>query len=85
LRTAYGLGKWEPWLEVPLDSHVAIGIKEDSNGQDLPTFGKIVDLTNEKSDLYQNVATDIARNKYDFARVHLDLIYWRRKQTKRPN
>lgn len=63
------------YLEVPLDSHVAKKIIENSNNK-LPLWGKIKTLTSDNSKLYQSAASQIALNLM-IPRVHLDLIYWR--------
>jgi hypothetical protein len=67
-------------LEVPLDFDVATGIYKDKNGT-IPQWISIKKLTKEVSDIYQKEALAIADSK-KIARVHLDLIYWRQRETK---
>ncbi len=81
LRTAYGLGRMETWLEVPVDSDVATGLAEEAEGADLARWKTLKRLTPERHSKYQAVATLVAkRQKPPMHRVHLDLLYWRRKQ-----
>lgn len=65
------------YLEVPLDSFVAIGIFNDAKGI-LPKWISIKKLTREISDLYQIEAQKIAEEEQT-ARVNLDLKYWRQE------
>jgi len=67
-------------LEVPLDFDVATGIYKDKNGT-IPKWISIKKLTKNVSDIYQREALAIAGSK-QIARVHLDLIYWRQRETK---
>ena len=67
-------------LEVPLDFDVAAGIYKDKNGA-IPKWISIKKLTKKVSDIYQKEALAIADSK-KIARVHLDLIYWRQRETK---
>lgn len=84
LRQHYRLENIELWLEVPLDSHVATGLREDAEkiGEDCPTWKTVKGLDPKTSDQFQNVATAIART-LGVARIHLDLRYWRRPITVR--
>lgn len=70
----YRLEKLEPWMEVPLDSHVARGLKQDFDGK-LPRWINIIDLTPDVSTTWQNAAQIIADRKGIY-RVHLDVLYW---------
>jgi hypothetical protein len=63
-------------LEVPLDSYVADGIRENSTLTDLVWPG-IKHLTETISEIFQAEANKIA-NKKGIARVHLDLEYYRK-------
>jgi len=72
----YALYSIEPWLEVPLDSHVARGLRSELGGSDLPRWKTVIGLTPEVSKIYQMFAGQVARRKGTY-RVHLDLIYWR--------
>jgi hypothetical protein len=77
LRNEYTLAKWEPWLEIPLDSHVANGIiKNSAEKDDLPPWSTVIGLA-KNSGLYQDAAAKIARDIYKTHRIHLDLVYWR--------
>jgi hypothetical protein len=68
------------WLEVPLDSHVALGIKRDY--PELPLkWRSIKRLRAEESDLYQKCALEIA-DEMGTARIHLDILYWRPRSQK---
>lgn len=62
-------------LEVPLDSFVANGIINQSQAP-LPRWISIKELTPKKSDQYQSVALQMAK-ELKLARVHLDLLLWR--------
>ncbi|MEY4507445.1 MAG: hypothetical protein RL297_2023 [Pseudomonadota bacterium] len=72
----YGLIGLEPWLEVPLDSHVAKGLLIEPEGKSLPKWKTVIGLTQDVSLAYQIVARDVATRKKT-ERVHLDLLYWR--------
>lgn len=66
----------EPWLELPLDSHVAKGLRAGASDQWLPRWKTVIGLSPEVSQKYQECADVIARQKGVW-RVHLDLLYWR--------
>jgi hypothetical protein len=66
----------EKWLEVPLDSYTAKGIREKYGSKKLPPWKGIKYLTPEVSQAYQDAATKLASDS-KFARVHLDVLYWR--------
>jgi hypothetical protein len=76
----FGYQVLEPFLEVPLDSHVARGLRDEEGGRSrLPRWRTIIGLTTNVSDAYQDFAEEVARSpKYQVARVHLDIVYWRR-------
>lgn len=76
---AYSFAKLEKWLETPLDSDVATGLIDEPEGTELPRWQSIKNLTPEISNKYQTVALDVAR-RIGIERVHLDLIYWRRRR-----
>lgn len=67
------------WLEVPLDSHVARGLRGEHDGRSIPRWTTVIGLTPEMSEKYQNFALATARAK-GTDRVHLDLIYWRNSE-----
>ena len=64
------------YLEVPLDKDVATALYAEN--KDLKKWKGIKYLKKETSDLYQAEAQLIAKRN-NIARVHLDLIYWRKK------
>lgn len=72
----YHLGVTEPFLEVPLDSFVAIGLRKEEGGTSLPPWKTIIRLEPEVSAKYQAFARQVAQRK-GCSRVHLDLWYWR--------
>jgi hypothetical protein len=76
LRAHYGLGKIEPWLEVPLDRYAAIALRKEPEGRCLPPWDSLKRLKPKVSQQYQDVAQDVAR-RIGILRVHLDLYYWR--------
>lgn len=80
----YGFRGLEEWLEVPMDSYVANGICQDMKkifGTDrsecLPKWPGIKHLKPEESQIYQDSASSIAKS-LGYARVHLDIRYWRK-------
>jgi hypothetical protein len=78
LCAAYELGQIEPWLEVPLDSHVAKGLKGEDGGNKLPRWQTVVGLDADTRRRYQLFASQVAA-KRGVCRIHLDLLYWRRQ------
>lgn len=73
----YKLSQVEPWLEVPLDSHVASGLKQEPNSQEIPRWKSVIGLDHVQNRAYQRFAADVAK-AYGMCRIHLDLYYWRR-------
>lgn len=73
LNEAYGLGRAEALLEIPLDSITARRLREAQ--PDLPRWLGVRGLSPEVSALYQTAAHDIA-TKRRTARVHLDAYWW---------
>ena len=67
----------EPQLEIPLDAHAARGLSSEPEGSYLPRWQTIKHLKSEVSAQYQEVASKVAV-RCGHARVHLDLVYWRR-------
>lgn len=65
----------EPWLEVPLDSAVARGLKSRGKRGELPQWPGLKNLKSNVSDRFQDFATQYAEQK-DVARVHLDMYLW---------
>ncbi len=78
----YGLDRIAGFLEVPLDSQVAIFLQEAARGthtRDLPKWHGIKYVTPQINRKYQEVALAVA-NSFgpDWTRVHLDVIAWGR-------
>jgi len=71
----------EQWLEVPLDSFVAKGLRRDIPGSLLPKWNSIKGLSKSQSDSYQESAKVAAASR-GVARVHLDLYYWSKDHTR---
>ena len=72
----YNLYRIERWLELPLDSHVAKGLRNEKGGHDLPKWKTVIGLDRDMNQLYQEFAARVARQKKTH-RVHLDVLYWR--------
>jgi hypothetical protein len=79
LREEYRFGKLEPWLELPLDKYVERGLRKHSKemGIQLPPWPGVKHLKSPTSKCYQDAAERVAQHR-QIARVHLDLIYFRR-------
>jgi hypothetical protein len=60
LRSACGFRRLERWLEVPLDSYVANGLRAEREGTDLPRRRSMKETTREVSARYQAVARWVA-------------------------
>ncbi len=71
-----GLQQIEPWLELPLDSHVAKGLRGEDNEKRLPPWKTVIGLKQKDSEKYQQFA-EIVATRRGIHRVHLDLYYWR--------
>jgi hypothetical protein len=73
----YGLDKVEPWMEVPLDSHVAKGLRiaAASDKADLPRWTTVIALNPDVSDKWQVAAQSVAETE-GIHRVHLDVMFW---------
>jgi hypothetical protein len=65
----------ETWLEIPLDSAVAKGLKSRPNGNKLPRWPGLKNLTRKVSEDFQAFASEQANLK-GIARVHLDMYLW---------
>jgi hypothetical protein len=72
------LAHLEELLELPLDSHVALALQQEPEGHALPRWKTVTGLTPEVSTSFQAAASAVAR-RCQCARVHLDLMYWRRE------
>jgi len=77
LSAHYKLEKIEPWLEVPLDSHVAKGLKSHTGRGCLPRWRGVIHLSKDESDKFQIFASKLA-NCEGVNRVDLDIKFWRR-------
>lgn len=73
----FALTQIETWLEVPLDSHVAKGLRHELGGECLPGWKSVISLNHYQNRQFQDFASEVA-NRYGTSRVHLDLRYWRR-------
>jgi hypothetical protein len=80
----YALAGIVPWLEVPLDSHVALGLRSEPGGLSLPRWKTVKGLDPTTSKRYQDFAADTAA-RIGCERVHLDLLYWRREHNGEPS
>lgn len=72
----YKLDGLEPWLEVPLDSNVYLGLMSDITKAYTPWPG-VKALTPADSAELQSTAFAVAKS-FGVARVHLDVRYWRK-------
>ncbi len=72
----FALSHIHPWLEVPLDSHVASGLRKTSHKKEVPKWGTIRKLERGDSRKYQVVAAKVAE-KIGCHRVDLDIYLWR--------
>jgi hypothetical protein len=73
----YGFAGLEEWLELPLDSEAAKGLHSEPEGHALIRWTGVKRLDPKVSESYQDIARQVAA-RYRTARIHLDLIYWRR-------
>jgi hypothetical protein len=84
LRDHYELRRTRPWLEVPLDSHIAKGLRaEQPEGAALPRWPGVKYLTPKVSTVFQKVASAVAKRR-GVCRVDLDAHYWRAFQHTEP-
>lgn len=75
LSRRFGIGKIEAWLEVPLDSAVARGLKAEAGRGGLPQWPGLKNLTPEVSDMFQTFALAYAHT-VKITPVHLDMYLW---------
>lgn len=75
LSSEFGIGRIEPWLEVPLDSAVARGLKAEAGRGGLPQWPGLKHLRSAVSDTFQVFASTHA-NSLEIERVHLDMYLW---------
>ena len=74
----YRLHAIEPWLEVPMDSHVAKRLRREAGGRTaVPPWRTVIGLDARTNTKYQKFASVVA-DRRGIKRVHLDVIYWRR-------
>lgn len=74
LRSAYGLGRSEPLLELPLDAYTGKAVLKASGRRESEWPG-IRRLTPAESSVLQSAALVVASARR-LRRVHLDVIYW---------
>jgi hypothetical protein len=74
LRDAYHLAKFEPYLEIPLDSNVGRCLRK--RDPSLPAWRTVKGLTPKLSARFQKAAAQIAKRENTYP-VHLDVLYWR--------
>jgi hypothetical protein len=75
LSSHFQLAQLEPWLEIPLDSTVARGLKSRDRAGHLPQWPGLKHLEPVISRLYQSTAAALAE-EVGIARVHLDIYLW---------
>ena len=75
LSRQYAFRRVERWLEVPLDSAVARGLKTKAGRGILPRWPGLKHLDADLSHQYQVFASDHA-NALKIERVHLDMYLW---------
>ena len=78
LRDHYNLGRAEPFFEIPLDSITGAKLVEKS-AEDLPRWKTVRGLDPQTSAKYQEAADRLAA-KAGIARVHLDAMWWGRRE-----
>ena len=72
----YDILHTEPWLELPLDSHVARGLKSEKGSGHLLRWRTVISLTPTVNRIYQDFALKVSE-RHNTQRIHLDLLYWR--------
>ena len=75
LNDYYKIDKLELWLEVPLDSAVAKGLKHNAGRGQLPQWPGLKNLKPNVSAIFQKNAAEHAK-KRNISRVHLDVYLW---------
>lgn len=73
----FRLSHVEPWLELPLDSYTARGLRKEQEGVGLPRWKGVKYLNDKDNRCYQEVAAQVAKRRRTEP-IHLDIIYWRR-------
>jgi hypothetical protein len=74
----YGLQRLESWLEVPLDSYTANGLKKIAGRRKLPRWKGVIHLTPGDSSEIQEFAW-LPAGLDGVNRVDLDVRFWRRE------
>jgi hypothetical protein len=77
LRETFQLHILDAVLETPLDQYVASGLRRDAGRNIVPPWTTIIGLKEGDNKIYQTVAAEVAREKYDTYRANLDLWYFR--------
>ena len=80
----YSLAGLEPWMEIPLDSLVAVALKRHAGKGALPSWPGLKGLTPAVSVRFQYAARDWADTE-GISRVHLDMRIWITQRTKLAN
>jgi hypothetical protein len=75
LSNHFDLQSIESWLEIPLDSAVAKGLKLEDKKAELPRWPGLKNLEPHMSEKFQDFASKQADLK-GIARVHLDIYLW---------
>lgn len=75
LNRAFLIEKIEPWLEVPLDSAVARGLRSRAGRGVLPRWPGLKHLRSGVSEVFQSFASEQA-DTFGIERVHLDMYLW---------
>lgn len=75
LSREYNLETIEPFLEIPLDSAVAQGLKKKDTYRVLPRWLGLKSLSRKVSDQYQQFALNEAK-KQNLVRIHMDMYLW---------
>jgi hypothetical protein len=78
----FKLKRIEYFLEIPLDRIMANGLREEYNGdKSLPPWPGLKKLEHKDGNKYQRYAITLA-NKYNMARVHIDMYLWLKGRSK---
>jgi len=76
----YNLHNYENWMEIPLDSAVAKGLRKEIQNKKfnkkIPRWPGLKYLEKETSDKYQQIAELVAAQNHLTAKVHFDIILW---------
>jgi hypothetical protein len=75
LNEEYSLARAQEWMEMPLDSLTAVGLKREVGRGGLPTWPGVKHVDVMLSDRFQSAAAVVAKEK-GLKRVDLDVIWW---------